>query len=274
MYTVENKTIMITGAARGMGYKHAETLLHNGAKRIAIVDLSKCSSYIGERIWKGSCHLHRLQSSLEKEFGKDRVLFIACDITRSEDLQKTFKKVVDTFDGLDILINNTSVIGNDWERTIDVNMKALIHSSFLAMDYMGKHKGGKGGVIVNVASLAALTPAVMHPVYTATKYGVLGFSQALADLYDKTEVRVIIICPGTTETEMVENASDKICDFIRTVLGNDRVKEYPGQSIEHVALAMLDLIQKGKNGAAWISESGQSPYAVNFVHYSKRALPI
>ncbi|XP_025073413.1 15-hydroxyprostaglandin dehydrogenase [NAD(+)]-like [Pogonomyrmex barbatus] len=261
MYNIHNKTAMITGAARGMGYKYAETLLRNGAKRIAIIDLPTSNG-------------QNAAATLEKEFGKDRAIFIACDITKSEDLQKTFKEVVDTFEKLDILINNAGVIGNNWERTIDVNMKALIDSSFLAMDYMGKHKGGKGGVIVNVASVAALHPLSVLPVYTATKHGVLGFSQALADLYDKTGVRVLIMCPGYTETELGKN--DRSCDFILNVLGNvdDEFKNYPKQSIEPVALAMLELIQKGKNGAAWVSQGGQPPYAVDFVHYSKRAVPV
>ncbi|XP_011633182.1 15-hydroxyprostaglandin dehydrogenase [NAD(+)]-like [Pogonomyrmex barbatus] len=263
MFNIHNKTVMITGAARGIGYKYAEILLRNGAKRIAIIDLPTSNGPTAA-------------ATLEKEFGRGRAVFYACDVTKAEDLEKTFKEVVDAFEGLDILINNAGVVDNNWERTIDVNIKALIHSSFLAMDYMGKHKGGKGGVIVNVASQLALHPCSFLPVYTATKHGVLGFSQALADLYDKTGVRVLIMCPGYTETELGKNISDRSCDLVRTVLGNvdDGFKDYPKQSVEHVALAMLDLIQKGKNGAAWVCEGGQPPYAVDFVHYSKRALPV
>ncbi|KAL6266377.1 hypothetical protein P5V15_003232 [Pogonomyrmex californicus] len=264
MYNVQNKTVMVTGAAAGLGYKYAEILLRNGAKRVAMVDLPTSNG-------------QSAAATLEKEFERGRAVFYACDVTKAEDLEKTFKKIIDAFEGLDILINNAGIL-NDvyWERTIDVNVKALIRSSFLAMDYMGKHKGGKGGVIVNISSIAGLLPYVIHPVYVASKHAVLGFSQALADLYDKTNVRILIMCPGLTETALVENIPNTVSALVHAALDSieDKVKKFPRQSSDHVALAMLDLIQKGKNGAVWVSEGGQPPYAVNFVHYSKRSQPV
>ncbi|KYN01475.1 Alcohol dehydrogenase 1 [Cyphomyrmex costatus] len=142
----------------------------------------------------------------------------------------------------------------------------------LAFDYMGKHKGGKGGVIVNIASIAALHPFYITPMYCASKFAVLGFSQSLANMYDKTGVRIVIMC--VTVTALVANINSKICDSVLAVIGNANDSKYPIQTIDHVALAMLDLIQKGKNGAAWVSEDGQPPYAVDFPHYSKRSLPV
>ncbi|KAL6266382.1 hypothetical protein P5V15_003237 [Pogonomyrmex californicus] len=265
MYNVKNKTVMITGAARGLGYKCAEILLRNGAKCVAIVDLSISDG-------------QNAATTLENEFGRGRAIFYACDVTKAEDLEKTYKNIVNSFEGLDIIINNAGIFNDKlWERTIEVNIKALIHSSFLAMDYMGKHKGGKGGIIVNVASALALYPnGVFGPVYTASKYAVLGFSQILANMYDKTGVRVLIMCPGLTETRLAENMSDRTCDLVRDTLGNinDLIDKITSQSTVHVALAMLDLIQKGKNGAVWVSEGGEPSYAVDFIHYSKRSLPV
>ncbi|KAL6266381.1 hypothetical protein P5V15_003236 [Pogonomyrmex californicus] len=264
MYNVKNKTVMITGAARGLGYKYAEILLRNGAKYVAMVDLPTSNG-------------QNAAATLEKEFGKGRAVFYVCDVTKAEDLEKVFKKTVDTFKGLDIIINNAGMLSDKrWEEMIDLNVNALIRGSFLAMDYMGKHNDGKGGVIVNISSTVGLSSNYFLPIYSASKHAVVGFSQSLADLYDKTGVRVVIMCPGVTLTELVANISNKIHDSIGNVLGNvdDLLKNFPKQSTDHVALAMLNLIQKGKNGAVWVSEGGEPSYAVDFIHYSKRSLPV
>jgi len=255
---------MITGAAAGLGYKYAEILLRNDARSIAVIDLPTSNG-------------QNAAATLENEFGKGRAIFIACDVTKADDLEKTFRKVVDAFEGLDILINNAGILDdNYWEQTIEVNVKALIRGSMLAFDHMGKHKSGKGGVIVNIASVAGLHPSSLVPMYAASKHAVLGFSQSLASMYEKTGVRVVIMCPGSTLTAIVANLDEKVHDSFRAVMDNiyNRFHKYPSQNTDNVGLAMLDLIQKGKNGAVWVSEGGQPPYAVDFPHYSKRALPV
>ncbi|XP_039313781.1 15-hydroxyprostaglandin dehydrogenase [NAD(+)]-like [Solenopsis invicta] len=265
MYNVKNKTVMITGAATGLGYKYAEILLHNGAKKIAVVDLPTSNG-------------QDAVATLENEFGKGRAIFVACDVSKADDLKKTFEKIVDVFGGLDILINNAGILNDKlWEQTIEVNVKAVIRGSILAFDHMGKHKGGKGGVIVNISSVTGLCPFFFIPMYSASKHAVLGFSQSLAKMYDKTGVRVVIMCPGITQTAMVGNIQRNICDSFQDLVDIDAEKRsgnYPEQTTDNVALAMLDLIQKGDNGAAWVSEGGQPPYAVDFPHYSKRCLPV
>ncbi|KYM79714.1 15-hydroxyprostaglandin dehydrogenase [NAD+] [Atta colombica] len=264
MYDVKNKTVMITGAAAGLGYKYAEILLRNGAKSIAVVDLPTSNG-------------QNAVATLENEFGKSRAIFIACDVTKADDFEKTFRKIVDTFKGLDILINNAGIFNdNYWEKTIDLNVKAVIRGSMLAFDYMGKHKGGKGGLIVNIASIAGLDPISVMPMYCASKYAVLGFSQSLANMYNKTGVRVVIMCPGTTTTSLIENFRDRIYDSIRAVLGSDipDLEKISKQTTDHVASAMLDLIRKGKNGAAWVVKHGEPPNAVHFPPSSERLLSV
>ncbi|KMQ83020.1 15-hydroxyprostaglandin dehydrogenase [Lasius niger] len=158
---------------------------------------------------------------------------------------------------------------------IDINVKALIRGSYLALDHMGRHKGGKEGVIVNISSILGLATYPPGPVYTASKHAVLGFSQSLAGLYDKTGVRVLIMCPGVTKTPLADDLSNKAVHFIDAKCTSEFCTSIgSAQSTENVALAMLALIQKGKNGAAWVSENNQPPYAVDFPHYSKRSLSV
>ncbi|KAG5326769.1 ADH1 dehydrogenase, partial [Acromyrmex heyeri] len=113
-------------------------------------------------------------------------------------------------------------------------------------------------------------------MYCASKYAVLGFSQSLASMYDKTGARMVIMCPGVTATPLVTNISDKICNSVRAVLGNDaaNLDKYRKQTVDNVSLAILDLIQKDKNGAIWVSERDQPPYVVDFLHYSKQSLSV
>ncbi|CAL1676900.1 unnamed protein product [Lasius platythorax] len=264
MDNVQNKTVMITGGAAGLGYKYAEILLRNGAKSVAIIDLPTSN---GENA----------ATTLENEFGKSRAVFIACDVTKAEDLEKAFKRVVDTFETLDILINNAGILNeHKWEQLIDINVKALIRGSYLALDHMGRYKGGKGGVIVNISSILGLVTFPPTPVYTASKHAVLGFSQSLAGLYDKTGVRVLIMCPGVTKTPLVGDLNNKVIHFVDAKYASEfgSIEFSTFQSTENVAVAMLTLIQKGKNGAVWVSERDQPPYAVDFPHYSKRSLPV
>lgn len=265
MYDVKNKTVMITGGAGGLGREYAEILLRNGARSVAVVDLAASK---GQDVVAG----------LETEFGKGRAVFLACDLTKANELEATFGKVVDAFGGLDVLINNAGILDeHHWERTIDLNVKALIRASMLAFNHMGRHLGGKGGVIVNVSSVAGLHPTVFLPMYAASKYAVRGFSQSLAGLHDASGVRVVVMCPGATKTSIVADLPEKIYDSVKIAL-DERVskmlKDLPMQTTDNVASAMLALIQKGKNGAVWVSENDEPPYTVNFTHYSKRALPV
>ncbi|XP_039308148.1 15-hydroxyprostaglandin dehydrogenase [NAD(+)]-like [Solenopsis invicta] len=130
----------------------------------------------------------------------------------------------------------------------------------LAFDHMGKHKGGKGGVIVNISSVAGLYPESLFPVYSATKSAVLSFSQSLARRYNKSGVRVVVMCPGGTMTKVVGiNVKAKMSNSVKATIDNSFYASIIKwlsmmQTAEHVALAVLDLIQKGKTRAVWVSD--------------------
>ncbi|XP_029174260.1 15-hydroxyprostaglandin dehydrogenase [NAD(+)]-like [Nylanderia fulva] len=244
MDNVLNKTVMITGGAAELGYKYAEIFLYNGATSVAIIDLPTSN---GENA----------AAMLEKEFGKGRAVFIACDVAKVEDLVKAFNRVIDEFDTLDILINNAGILNeHNWHQMIDINITALIRSSYLALDHMDRHNGGKGGLIVNISSIFGLVTYPPSPVYVASKYAVLGFSQSLAGLYDKTGVRVLIMCPGVTKTAIIDDARKILLPFVDA----EYISKFDGlfgpvQSTDYVGRAMLFLIQKGENGAVWVSEN-------------------
>lgn len=252
MDNIKNKTVLITGAASGIGFGYAQKLLKNGAKVVALIDLSTSPGQTSA-------------ANLEKEFGKGKAVFYPCDVTDADKLKETFKKVWDAFNGVDIVINNAGILNDkQWHLTVDLNISGLIQGSLLALDLMGKHKGGKGGTIVNIASIVALDLYPVLPVYCASKHCVLAFSRCLQENYQNTGVRVLVMCPGVTDTPLVQNVQNKTFDFVKPTDVEQLFGKLPNQPSENVAQAMVSLIQKGKNGAVWVSEANQPPYAVEF----------
>nr|XP_046491925.1 peroxisomal 2,4-dienoyl-CoA reductase [(3E)-enoyl-CoA-producing]-like [Neodiprion pinetum] len=193
-----NKVALITGGAGGIGFQSAKELLRNGLKHVAILDLA---SSPGEE----------LADKLNAEFGKGRAIFVSCDVTKANELEAAFAKTVNEFGGLDIVINNAGILNESkWELTIDINLIAVVRGTMLALQYMGKDKGGKGGVIVNTSSTYGVDPVAWSPAYAAAKAGVVGLSRSygLSYHYDKTGVRVITMCPSFTETQLLSEADD------------------------------------------------------------------
>lgn len=84
----------------------------------------------------------------------------------------------------------------------------MINSSLIALGHMSKKKGGEGGVILNIASMAGYRPLYWTPIYVATKHAILGFTRAMANdtYYSDTGVKFILICPGVTKTNLIETA--------------------------------------------------------------------
>lgn len=252
MDNIKNKTILITGAANGIGFTYAQKLLQNGAKAVALLDLTTSPGQMSA-------------TTLEREFGKGKAIFFPCDVTNTEELAETFKKVWNVWNGLDIVINNAGMFNDKkWEETIRVNVNGVIQGSLLAMDLMSKHKGGKGGTIVNISSIVGLKPFKMCPVYCASKHAVMAFSLSLQENWDRTGVRVLVMCPGVTATTLLSNIEEKTLEFIDPVETRAALSNLPSQPAENVAHAMVALIQKGKNGSVWVSEDNQPPLAIEF----------
>ncbi|XP_025152383.1 15-hydroxyprostaglandin dehydrogenase [NAD(+)]-like [Harpegnathos saltator] len=262
MDNVQDKTVMITGGAGGLGSEFVKIVLKNGAKKVAIVDLPTSQN-------------RAKLAEFERKYGKSRVAFFSCDITKVKEYEETFKKIVDAFGYLDILVNNAGILNdNKLEQTIDLNITSLIRSTLLAIDYMGKHKGDKGGLVVNISSIAGLTSQnCMFPVYSATKHAIVGFSQSLANFYHDTGVRIVTLCPGFTETPLANDLLENVilgCVKLETcekLLATFKQHQMP----DNVSRALLHIIQNAENGTVWVSENGQPPYSVKMCHYSKHA---
>ncbi|XP_068994074.1 uncharacterized protein [Neodiprion pinetum] len=242
-----NKVALITGGAGGIGFQSAKELLRNGLKHVAILDLA---SSPGEE----------LADKLNAEFGKGRAIFVSCDVTKANELEAAFAKTVNEFGGLDIVINNAGILNESkWELTIDINLIAVVRGTMLALQYMGKDKGGKGGVIVNTSSTYGVDPVAWSPAYAAAKAGVVGLSRSygLSYHYDKTGVRVITMCPSFTETQLLSEADDsRLLLFEDAKVALNEINNGLMQKPENVAKAFVYVIRNGKSGSIWLAEGG------------------
>ncbi|CAN2388704.1 Belongs to the short-chain dehydrogenases reductases (SDR) family [Pristimantis euphronides] len=191
---VNGKVALVTGAAQGIGRAMVEELLNKGAA-LAMVDLNRIA---GEQC----------KASLDEQFGSNRTLFIQCDVTDQKQLKDAFQKTVEHFGRLDILVNNAGVNNEkNWEKTIEVNLISVIRGTYIGLELMNKKNGGQGGVIINISSLAGLTPAAYQPVYSASKHGVIGFTRSIAAMASigNYGVRVNTVCPAFVDTPLLES---------------------------------------------------------------------
>ncbi|XP_056313501.1 15-hydroxyprostaglandin dehydrogenase [NAD(+)] isoform X1 [Danio aesculapii] len=191
--SLHGKTALVTGGAQGIGRAVVEELLQNGAK-VALVDLNQS---VGEEC----------KNDLDDQFGEDNCIFIQCDVTDGGKLGDAFQNTVDRFGRLDIVINNAGINNEkNWEKTIEVNLTSVIKGTYLALEHMSKEYGKQGGAIINVSSMAAFLHSPHQPVYTATKYGVIGFSRAMADASEQGNygVRINALCPAFVDTQLLQ----------------------------------------------------------------------
>ncbi|KAJ8686338.1 hypothetical protein QAD02_022132 [Eretmocerus hayati] len=248
---IKDKKAIVIGASKGLGVAFSKELLRNGASRVLLVD---ADNDVGP-----------LQvDKLNEEFGRNRATFIKVDVTKNSDFDAFFKEAVAMLNGLDIIINNSAMIDEvNFLKTIDSNVTAVIRSSMLGVQQMGRDSGGKGGVIVNVASVLGLEAFPQLPIYSATNHAVIAFSRSFSQPYhyQRTGVRIIVLCPGLTDSPLLENLKDP--QFVhRPEEVLDAVKDIRPQRAESVAHALVYVIRCAQNGSVWISEDEKPVYEI------------
>jgi len=255
MYDIKGKIAMVTGGATGIGLNYVKELLRNGVHAVTIVDINAPK---GEEAVK----------ELTREFGANKVIFVKADVTKHDQLEAAFKMALNTWKTIDIMINNAGIMNDgQWELQIALNCNAVVQGTLLALRHMGKDKGGKGGVIVNIASILGLQELPGCPIYVGTKHFVVGFDRSLGTPYhfNRTGVKVLTMCPGVTDTPLISEASNFALTTLASDIGQELAKELgalPPQPTDNVARGMMTLITKGDNGSVWVAEGNQPIYEV------------
>ncbi|KAI3373908.1 hypothetical protein L3Q82_022475 [Scortum barcoo] len=241
---LNDKTAVVTGAVMGIGRAITEILLRNGAK-VALLDVNETAG-------------KDLMEVLEKQYGRERTLFLNCNVESEEQIKAAFKKVADAFGGIDILCNNAGILNESmWEKTVSINLMGVIRGTYLALEHMSKLSGGRGGVIVNTASMAGVGPLPSCPVYTATKHGVVGFTRAMAVTRAASTasgygIRFNALCPGFVQTDLLSTIPAKLGKFCHLAdMTNQLVEKIGTLTVSDVAECFLELVtDETKNGEA------------------------
>ncbi|XP_076229004.1 15-hydroxyprostaglandin dehydrogenase [NAD(+)]-like isoform X2 [Nomia melanderi] len=242
----------VFGGASGIGLKTIVELLNRNAKGVTIFDLP--SPAVEDAVAK-----------LQSQFDKNRVIFIPCDVTVQDQVNDGFKKMIATFGSVDIVINSAGVADDTKiDLMININLGGVIHTSVAAMQNMGKHNGHKGGALLNIASVAGLVPVPFIPTYTASKYGIVGFNSAIQKNFGKTGVRVLTICPGLTNTSLaMKLMSKQKLDFVDYENVFTHADQVIWQETDIVAKTIVDLFERGENGAICVVQNSEPPYLVD-----------
>lgn len=195
---LKGKVVIITGARRGMGRSHALKFAKAGA-RVAVADISQedCNKVVQE---------------IKK--AKGEALAVKCDVTKKAEVEKMVALALEKWGRVDILVNNAGIVEfkpflemteEEWDRTLDINLKGYFFCAQAAAREMAKHKSG---VIINIASVAMGQvgigfPNIVH--YCASKGGIVGMTEALAVELAPYNIRVNAISPGMIETPMMDS---------------------------------------------------------------------
>lgn len=188
---LKGKTIVITGASRGIGEAIARACVEGGANVVLA---------------------SRKQPDLDRVAGTlpaDRVMAVACHTGKAEDVDALMARAVEKFGRVDGVVNNAAanpyfgplVDTNDAaiDKTFEVNVKGYLYVARAFVKHARTRDGG--GSIVNIASVAGIRAAPMQGIYGATKAAVISMTQTLAFELGGSKIRVNAIAPGLVETK-------------------------------------------------------------------------
>lgn len=198
MQSIEGKVVVITGASSGLGEATARLLSAKGA-----------SVVLGAR---RSDRIEALADELKAKGGQ--ALAITTDVTQPDQVQRLVDQAVETFGRVDVIINNAGLMPHsplerrkldDWNRTIDVNLKGVLYGIAAALPHMQAQKSGH---IINVSSVAGHKVSPGGAVYSATKTAVRVLSEGLRQEVKPYNIRTTVISPGAVATELPNSATE------------------------------------------------------------------
>ncbi|XP_023225706.1 15-hydroxyprostaglandin dehydrogenase [NAD(+)]-like isoform X1 [Centruroides sculpturatus] len=229
------KVGLVTGGAKGIGKAICNILAKNNY-RVIVTDVDSKEGIA-------------TATELQDLYGKENVMFMECDISSFGQFETTIVKVVQQFGSIDVIVNNAGILDeNNWQMMVDINLNGSIHGTLLGLQFMGKHKGYKGGTIINIASNAAIHPFPLAPIYSACKHGIVGLSRSYGHPihFERTGVCILTLCPWPTNT--------KLCDeFVNNSslpdVANEHMEGLKMMEPSIVAEALLHMLKDQKTGS-------------------------
>lgn len=195
---IDGKVVVITGASSGLGEATARWLSAQGA----IVVL-------------GARRLERLRELADELTATGgQALAVATDVTDPDQVEQLVSAAVERYSRIDVMLNNAGLMPHsplerrkidDWNRTIDVNLKGVLYGIAAALPHMQRQKSGH---IINVSSVAGHKVRPGGAVYSATKTAVRVLSEGLRQEVKPWNIRTTVISPGAVATELPASATE------------------------------------------------------------------
>jgi len=214
------KAAVVTGASKGIGYAVAADLVRSGAGVVL------CA--------RGRAEVEEAAARLSKE-GPGVAVAVACDVRDHDDVRRLIATAGERFGRIDVLVNNAGIGGGfapmgeltpeTWRAVIETNLNGVYYTCHEVLPYMMRQ--GEGWII-NIGSLAGRNPFAGGAAYNASKFGLLGFTEALMLDVRDAGIRVSTIMPGSVATHFSGGGAR----------GGDAWKLWP----EDVAEAVIDLL--------------------------------
>lgn len=214
MKRFENKVALITGGSSGIGRSTALLFAKEGAK-VIIGDINEAEG---------------MKVLGEVEAMQAQALFVKTDVSKSDDVQNLFDLALKTFGTLDCAVNNAGILGDlagiadqteqSFDHTIAVNLKGV----WLCMKQELKVMQKNGhGAIVNVSSVNGIGSSPGAPIYSASKFAILGLTKSAAIEYGSSGIRINAICPGAFPTSILEKSFGPLTQLLEKAIPMKRI---------------------------------------------------
>jgi NAD(P)-dependent dehydrogenase (short-subunit alcohol dehydrogenase family) len=226
MRDLAGKTAFITGGASGIGLAMGHAFAAAGA-RVMLADIEAKALDDAVAGFKGN--------------NLPEVRGVVCDVRDYAAVERAARETIAAFGKVHIVCNNAGVGGTagtenvnltDWRWVVDINLMGVVHGVKVFVPLLKSH--AEGGHIVNTASMAGFLPGTGFGPYTATKYAVLGISEALQVELEPAGIGVSVLCPGWVATRITNSR-------------RNWPKEYgePPQSVGPIAAQIAELVKNG-----------------------------
>jgi NAD(P)-dependent dehydrogenase (short-subunit alcohol dehydrogenase family) len=264
MSSLRGKTALVTGAASGIGLETALAFARRGAD-LVICDLDET----------------RLGAAGERIEGLGRsVLARRVDVSSADEMGAFAAEVHQGIEAVDILMNNAGVaIGGpflstsleDWNWILGINTLGVVHGCHFFIPNMVRR--AQGGHVINVSSAAGYSASSMLPAYNATKFSVLGLSEALWEELRPHSIGVTAVCPGLIDTPITRSAR-LVGEMDKPEMREDMVRGYQrrGYTPDRVARNILKAVEKNRLVAPISPEAWALYYVKRFAPWLLRRI--
>lgn len=237
----DGKSAIVTGAGRGIGRAIVLKLAQNGYRRVAVLDI------IAE-------NAEAVKKEIESLGGE--AIALRVDLTKCHEVQQGVTEALARFGNLDLLVNNAGwdklepfleSEESTWDKVISVNFKSILYMCKTVLPHMVAHSSGK---VISIASDAGRVGSMGEAVYSGTKGAIIAFSKSLAREMARHRITVNVVCPGLTETPLLQGIRDqsekahKVIDAVTRAIPLGRVgtPEEIANAVAFFASAEADFI--------------------------------